>query len=62
MAGLTNQFGCRAVVMGGAIFTSLMYILTAFLPNIYLQMITFGVLGGKVSSSLNIDSLRYSKS
>lgn len=46
MAGLANQFGCRTVVMGGGIVTSLMYISTVFSPSIYIIMITYGIIGG----------------
>jgi MCP family monocarboxylic acid transporter-like MFS transporter 12 len=46
VAGLANQFGCRVVVVGGAIVTSLMYVLTAYAPSIYVQMVTYGVVGG----------------
>ena len=57
VAGLTNQFGCRVVVVVGAIVTSLMYVLTAFAPNIYVQMITFGVIGGLSTGCTYIASL-----
>lgn len=33
VAGLAKQFGYRAVVMGGAAVTALMYIVTSFSPN-----------------------------
>ena len=46
VSGLSNQFGIRPVVMIGAIITSLMYVLSAYLPSIYYTMITYGVIGG----------------
>lgn len=35
VAGLSKQFGFRVVVMGGAIVTSFMYMLTSYSPNMY---------------------------
>lgn len=57
VAGLANQFGCRVVVMGGAIITSIMYVITAFAPSVYLQMFTFGVVGGISTGCTYIASL-----
>ncbi len=57
VAGLANQFGCRAVVMGGAVVTSVMYIITAFSPNIYVMMATYGVIGGIFIINLNYNTL-----
>ncbi|CAF0910909.1 unnamed protein product [Brachionus calyciflorus] len=57
VAGLANQFGCRAVVMGGALVTSACYMLTVFSPNIYLMMVFFGVIGGVSTGCTYIASL-----
>ena len=57
VAGLANQFGCRVVVMGGAVITSIMYVITAFAPSVYLQMATFGVVGGISTGCTYIASL-----
>lgn len=57
VAGLANNFGCRAVVMGGAVVTSIMYIITAFAPNIYVMMATYGVIGGVSTGCTYIASL-----
>lgn len=46
MAGLANQFGCRAVVMGGGVVTAAMYMLTVFAPSVYVMLITYGFIGG----------------
>ena len=46
VAGLANQFGCRVVVMIGALVTTLMYVLTIFAPSIYVMMVTYGIIGG----------------
>ena len=57
VAGLANQFGCRTVVMGGAVVTSLMYFLTVFAPNIYIIMVTYGIVGGLSTGCTYITSL-----
>jgi len=57
VAGLANQFGCRTVVMGGAVVTSLMYFLTVFAPNIYVIMVTYGIIGGLSTGCTYIASL-----
>lgn len=57
VAGLANQFGCRTVVMGGAIVTSLMYFLTVFAPNIFVIMVTYGIVGGLSTGCTYIASL-----
>jgi len=45
-SALANQFGCRPVVMGASAVFALMYFVSAFLPNIYLMVFFFGVIGG----------------
>lgn len=57
VAGLANQFGCRVVVVGGAIVTSVMYAATAFAPNVFVQMVTFGVIGGISTGCTYLSSL-----
>jgi len=57
VAGLANQFGCRTVVMGGAIITSLMYFLTVFAPSIGVIMVTYGIVGGLSTGCTYIASL-----
>lgn len=57
VAGLANQFGCRTVVMGGAIVTSFMYFITVFAPNIYIIMATYGIIGGLSTGCTYIASL-----
>ncbi len=57
MAGLANSFGCRAVVMGGAVVTAAMYMATVFAPNIYVMMATYGVVGGVSTGCTYIASL-----
>ena len=57
VAGLCNQFGCRAVVMGGAVVTAVMYMITAFTSSIYVMMATYGVIGGVSSGCTYIASL-----
>lgn len=48
VAGFANKFGCRAVVMVGGFVTALMYILTVFSPKVWIMLITYGVIGGKL--------------
>jgi len=50
VSGLSNQFGVRTVVMGGAIITSLCYVGCAFAPSIYYMMALYGVIGGTISN------------
>ena len=50
VSGLSNQFGVRTVVMGGAIITSLCYVGCAFAPSIYYMMALYGVIGGNISN------------
>ena len=57
VAGLSNQFGVRAVVMGGAIITSLCYVGCAFAPSIYYMMALYGVIGGISTGCTYIASL-----
>ena len=57
VAGLANQFGCRVVVVGGAIVTSIMYAVTAFAPSVYVQMVSFGVIGGISTGCTYLSSL-----
>lgn len=57
VAGLANQFGCRAVVMGGAVVTATMYILTALSQNIYFMLTTYGFIGGISTGCTYIASL-----
>lgn len=57
VAGLANQFGCRVVVMGGALVTASCYMLTVFSPNIYLMMVFFGIIGGVATGCTYISSL-----
>ena len=46
MSGLTAKLGIRPVVMGGAVITSLCYVLSAYSPSIYIIMVSYGVIGG----------------
>ena len=57
VAGLANQFGCRAVIICGAIVTSICYMLTVFSPSIYLMMIFYGIIGGVSTGCTYISSL-----
>ena len=57
VAGLANQFGCRAVVMGGGIVTAAMYMLTVFGPNVWSMLITYGFIGGLSTGCTYIASL-----
>jgi len=57
VAGLANQFGCRTVVMGGAIVTSLMYFLTVFSPTIYVCIVFYGIIGGLSTGCTYLASL-----
>jgi len=57
VAGLSNTFGCRTVVMGGAVVTSILYFLCVFSPSIYAIMALYGVLGGVSTGCTYIASL-----
>lgn len=57
VAGLANQFGCRAVVMGGGVVTAAMYMLTVFGPNVWAMLITYGFIGGLSTGCTYIASL-----
>lgn len=57
VAGLANQFGCRIVVMIGALITSLMYFLSAFAPSIEVIIVTCGIVGGLSTGCTYIASL-----
>ena len=46
VSGLVKQFGCRSVVVGGAIVTSLMYFITSLTGSIYVMMPAYGLIGG----------------
>ena len=57
VAGLANSFGCRTVVIGGALVTSAMYMGTVFSESIYIMMCLFGVIGGISTGCTYIASL-----
>jgi MFS family permease len=57
VSGLTNAFGCRAVVMGGGLVTAVVYILTLYAPSLNIMMITYGVIGGVSTGCTYIASL-----
>ena len=57
MSSLTNQFGIRPVMMIGAVVLSLMHVLSAFAPSIYVIMVTYGVVGGISAGCTYISSL-----
>ena len=46
VSGLTTQFGCRVVVMGGAFITGLMYFLSIYAANIEGMFVTYGFIAG----------------
>lgn len=46
VGGLVNKFGCRPVCMTGAVVAALGLGLSIFSPNVYVLMVTFGVVGG----------------
>jgi MFS family permease len=46
VAGFSNKFSIRAVIMVGGVLTSALYVLCTFSPNIYVMMVSFGFLGG----------------
>jgi hypothetical protein len=46
VASLINQFGCRSVVIGGGLVTAIMYMLTIFVTNVWIMLITYGIIGG----------------
>jgi hypothetical protein len=47
VSALSNKFSTRAVVVGGAIVTSSVYVISAFSSSIYFMMVGFGFIGGK---------------
>jgi len=57
VSGLTNAFGCRAVVMGGGLVTAIVYMLTLYAPSLDIMMITYGFLGGISTGCTYIASL-----
>jgi MFS family permease len=57
VSGLSNQFGIRPVVMGGALITASMYVASAYLPSIYYIMVAYGVVGGIFTGCTYIASL-----
>ncbi len=46
VAGLTNTFGCRAVIMVAGLITAILYLLCIVAPTIQFIWIYYGVLGG----------------
>ena len=57
VSALCNQFGCRAVVVGGAIVTTVMYLFTALSKSIVGMIITYGFIGGLSTGCTYIASL-----
>lgn len=57
VAGLTSTFGCRTVIMVGALVTSTLYFLCCFQPTIVPVMIFYGVIGGISTGCTYISSL-----
>lgn len=56
---LSNKFSTRAVVMGGAIITSSVYVISAFSPSIYFMMVGFGFIGGKFAYLIKLMQVIY---
>jgi len=56
-SSLAINFGCRTVVMGGAIVNAMMYILTVYAPSLYVMYITYGIMGGIATGCAYITSL-----
>jgi len=46
VSALVDKFGARKVVMCSSSIFSLMYVISPFMPNIYLIILTFGFVGG----------------
>jgi predicted MFS family arabinose efflux permease len=46
VAGFSNKFTIRAVIMVGSICTSLTFVLATYSPNIYTMIASFGFFGG----------------
>lgn len=57
VAGLTKTFGCRSVIMVGAVITSILYFLSALAPSIIYIQIFYGVFGGISTGCTYISSL-----
>ena len=52
VSGLTSSFGCRSVVMCGAIVTAFLYLICVISPSIYPIWVFYGILGGKFCLNL----------
>ena len=46
VGGLTNKYGCRPVCMAGAVVACLGFALSTVSNNVYMLMLTYGVVGG----------------
>ena len=52
--GLTDRFGARAVVMSGAVLSTIGLLLTSLVPSLYLMLLTYGGIFGCGSSLVYI--------
>lgn len=57
VAGLSNAFGIRTVVIGGSLVTGFSFIICAYAPSILFFYLFFGVIGGLASGCVYIGSL-----
>lgn len=45
-SALINKFGCRKVCVCGAFFSAFWFAVSTFSTNVYILMLTYGILGG----------------
>lgn len=57
VSAIINQFGCQVAIISGAVVTSLMYLLSVFVPSFYYMYLTIGVIGGIATGVFYISSL-----
>ena len=51
---LANRYGCRTVTIIGSVVASAGFVASTFSPNIYVMILTYGVIAGIVPYTLNI--------
>lgn len=44
VSGLVNAYGCRPVAIVGSIVASISLVASTFVPNIYVLIVTYGVI------------------
>lgn len=57
VSAIINQFGCQVAIISGAFVTSMMYLVSIFVPSFFYMYFTIGIVGGIATGLFYISSL-----